>query len=161
VHGFDERGHTTDGAGAVRDWWTRADQAAFRARIAPLVAQFDAYTPLPGQHVNGRLTLGENVGDVGGLDIAFRAYKRSLGGRPSPTIDGFTGEQRFFLSWARAWRGKERDEYLQQMLHTRQHAPWPYRANGPVGHLQGFYDAFNVRPGDRLYRAPAERVRIW
>ena len=161
VHGFDEHGRTSDGAGDVRDWWTPQDARAFRARVAPLVAQHDAYAPLPGVHVNGTLTAGENIGDLAGLSIAYRAYRLSLGSRPSATIDGFTGEQRFFLSWARVWRGKERDEYLRQMLFTRLHAPWPYRANGPVGHLQGFYDAFDVKPGDRLYRPPADRVGIW
>ena len=161
THAFDERGHLFDSAGDVHDWWTPQDALAFRARVAPLVAQYDAYAPLPGVHVNGTLTAGENIGDLAGLSIAYRAYRLSLGSRPSATIDGFTGEQRFFLSWARIWRGKERDEYLRQMLFTRLHAPWPNRANGPVGHLQGFYDAFDVKPGDRLYRAPDQRVRIW
>ena len=96
-----------------------------------------------------------------GLSIAYRAYALSLGGRPSSVLDGFTGEQRFFLSWARVWRGKERDEYLRQTLFANQHAPFQYRANGPLAHLQGFYDAFGVRPGDRLYRDPAARVTIW
>lgn len=161
AHAFDERGRGSDGAGAVRDWWTPQDVTAFRARVAPLVAQYDAYAPLPGLHVSGTLTESENIGDLAGLSIAYRAYRLSLGSRPSATLDGFTGEQRFFLSWARAWRGKEREEYLRQMLFSRQHAPWPYRANGPVSHLQGFYDAFNVQPADRLYRPPSERVRIW
>jgi predicted metalloendopeptidase len=161
VHAFDERGRGSDGGGAVRDWWTAQDVTAFRGRVAPLLAQYDAYVPLPGLHVSGPLTQSENIGDLAGLSIAYRAYELSLGSRPSVTLEGFTGEQRFFLSWARAWRGTERDEYLRQMLFSRQYAPWPYRANGPVSHLQGFYDAFGVKPGDRLYRPPAERVRIW
>ena len=161
AHVFDERGRAFDATGAVRDWWTPQDVLAFRARVAPLVAQFDAYQPLPGVHVSGTLTRSENIGDLAGLAIAYRAYELSLGGRPSATIDGFTGEQRFFLSWARTWRGRERDEYLRQILFTREHAPWPYRANGPVSHMQAFYDAFGVKQGDRLYRPPDQRVRIW
>jgi predicted metalloendopeptidase len=161
AHVFDERGRAYDATGALRDWWTPQDVNGFRARVATLVAQFDAYEPLPGVHVNGTLTRSENIGDLAGLEIAYRAYQLSLGGRPSVTLDGLTGEQRFFLSWARTWRGKERDEYLRQILFSREHAPWPYRANGPVSHLQAFYDAFGVKQGDRLYRAPDQRVRIW
>lgn len=126
-----------------------------------LASQFNAYSPLPGLHVNGTLTDAENTGDLAGLSLAFRAYKLSLGANPGAIIDGFTGEQRFFLSWARAWRGKEREDYLRQMLFSRPYAPWRFRANGPVGHIDGFYQAFAVKPGDLLYRPPAERVRVW
>ena len=160
-HAFDEQGRRTDGFGRVRDWWTSADAEQFARRADRLVEQFNAFTPLEGLHVNGALTRSENVGDLVGLSIAYRAYALSLGGRPSSVLDGFTGEQRFFLSWARVWRGKERDEYLRQTLFANQHAPFQYRANGPLAHLQGFYDAFGVRPGDRLYRDPAARVTIW
>ena len=160
-HAFDERGRASDGDGKTRDWWTAADVEGFARRVAPLVAQFDAYGPLPGTHVNGTLTRAENIGDLSGLAIAYRAYTLSLGSRRSPVVDGFSGEQRFFLSWARAWRGKDREEYLRQILFSNQHAPWQYRANGPVSNFGPFYDAFGVKPGDRLYRPPAERVRIW
>lgn len=160
-HAFDEHGRTSDGDGRARDWWTPADAERFARRVAPLVAQFDSYVPLPGTHVNGTLTRGENIGDVSGLAIAYRAYTLSLGSSRPPVLDGFTGEQRFFLAWARAWRGKDREEYLRQILFSNQHAPWQYRANGPVSNFDPFYDAFGVKPGDRLYRPPAERVRIW
>jgi predicted metalloendopeptidase len=130
-------------------------------RVPSLARQFDAYAPLPGLHVDGGLTDAENIGDLAGLALALRAYKLSLDGGPGATIDGLTGAQRFFLSWARAWRGTEREDYLRQMLLTRPYAPWRFRANGPVGHLEGFYEAFAVKPGDRLYRAPSERIRVW
>ena len=107
------------------------------------------------------MTLRENVGDLSGLEIAWRAYKLSLGGRPSAVIDGFTGEQRFFLSWAQAWKGLMREDYLRQTLSSTPHAPPEYRANGPVSHVRGFYEAFDVSPGDRMYRDPARRVSFW
>jgi predicted metalloendopeptidase len=160
-HGFDERGRTSDGDGDVRDWWTPDDAEAFQRRAELLVRQFSVYSPLPGLQVDGELTRAENVGDLGGLAIAFRAYKSSLGGRPSPVIGGFSGEQRFFMSWARAWRSKERDEYLRQWLVTNAYAPARYRANGPVSNMPEFYEAFGVKPGDGLWREAAERVKIW
>ena len=160
-HALDGHGRVYDASGAVRDWWTPSDVQQFQTRTRPLVAQFDAYSPLPGMHVNGAFTLDENVGDLGGLAIAFRAYLASLKNRPSPVLDGFTGEQRFFLGWAQVWRSKERDGYLRQRLLTIPYAPGEDRANGPVSHIDGFYAAFGVQPGDALYRAPQDRVRIW
>jgi putative endopeptidase len=160
-HGFDQRGRTSNGRGEVRDWWSPEDGTLFRQRSDLLVQQFNAYSPIPGMHVNGELTRGENIGDLGGLAIAYRAYKDSLSGRPSPLISGFSGEQRFFMSWARAWRSKERDEYMRQWLTTNPYAPARYRANGPVSNMPEFYEAFGVKPGDRLYRAAADRVKIW
>jgi len=160
-HAFDERGRTSDGAGQVRDWWTPADAARFASRAAVIVDQFDGFSPLAGMHVNGALTRPEAIGDLAGLQIAWRAYQISLNGKPAPVIDGFSGAQRFFLSWARAWRSKEREDYLRQMLFQNQHPPSQYRANGTVGHLPAFYEAFDVKPGDRLYRAPDQRVKIW
>jgi predicted metalloendopeptidase len=161
AHGFDDRGRRLDGRGRPADWWTPADDEAFAARARMLVDQFDAYSPMAGAHVNGALTLHENVGDVSGLEIAWRAYTLSLNGRPSPVIDGFTGEQRFFLSWAQAWKGGIRREYLVQTLRSTPHAPPEYRANGPASNLAGFYDAFGVKPGDRMYREPSRRVSFW
>jgi predicted metalloendopeptidase len=161
AHGFDDRGRQFDGRGMPANWWTLADGEAFAARARVLVDQFDAYSPMAGVHVNGALTLHENIGDVAGLEVAWRAYKLSLNGRPSPVIDGFTGEQRFFLSWAQAWKGCIRDEYLLQTLRSTPHAPPEYRANGPASNLGGFYDAFGVRPGDRMYREPSRRVSFW
>jgi endothelin-converting enzyme len=161
AHGFDERGRRLDGAGAVRNWWTAGDERAFAGMARELVDQFNAYSPMPGLHVNGALTLHENIGDLCGLSIAWRAYKISLAGRSAPVVDGFSGDQRFFLSWAQAWRGRIRDEYLRQWLLSTPHAPPQYRANGPATHLPGFYDAFAVKPGDAMFREPARRVRIW
>jgi putative endopeptidase len=126
-----------------------------------LGAQASRFAPVPGLHVNGELTMVENVGDLVGLSVAFGAYKRSLGGQPSPVIDGFTGEQRFFLGWGQIWRAKTRDEYMRQSLMMSAHAPAQFRANGPVSNVDGFYEAFDVKPTDKLFRPAAERVRIW
>ena len=160
-HAFDDRGRFYDGAGNVRDWWTPEDEAAFRTRARMLVDQFNGFSPLPGAKVNGELTLAENVGDLVGLSIAHQAYTLSRQGRAAPAIDGLTGDQRFFLSWARVWRGKLRDEYLRQWVLFSAHAPSLYRANTPVSNITAFYEAFQVKPGDALYREPARRVRIW
>jgi putative endopeptidase len=160
-HAFDDRGRRFDGAGAVRDWWTDRDTSAYQERVARLVAQMDAYEPLPGLRVNGTLTAAESMGDLSGLAIAFRAYNLSLKGKRSSVIDGLTGEQRFFMGWARMWRSKERDEYVRSTLQTNAYLPSAFRANAAAGNLDGFYEAFGVKPGNRLYRAPAERVRIW
>jgi predicted metalloendopeptidase len=160
-HGFDERGRFYDAGGAQRDWWEERDAREFRARAERLVRQFNGYRPLDGMQVNGTLTLDENVGDLGGLALAYRAYRLSLGDRTPPVIDGFTGDQRFFLGWAQVWRSVMREEYLRQWLAWIPHAPPQYRANGPVGHLDGFHAAFNVKPGDRLYVEPGKRIKIW
>jgi predicted metalloendopeptidase len=161
-HGLDDRGRHFDGTGAVRDWWKPQDETAYRQRIAArLVDEFNGYSPVPGARVNGSLSLGENVGDLSGLAIAYRAYKISLAGRRAPEIDGFTGDQRFFLGWAQIWRSKEREEYVRQQVLSSNYAPNEFRANAPVAHLPAFYEAFGVKPGDRLYRVPERRVRIW
>ena len=123
--------------------------------------QFNQFTPLPGLHVNGQLTLGENIGDLAGLGIAYKAYKVSLAARPAPTIDGFSGDQRLFLGFAQIWRSKMRDEQMRVQVMTNPHSPGEYRANGPVSNVDAFYDAFSVKPGDKMYRAPDQRVRIW
>lgn len=160
-HAFDQRGRRFDGMGLARDWWTRDDELAFETRARGLVQQFNGYMALPGEPVNGTATLGENIGDLGGLAVAVRAYRLSLNGRTSPVIDGFTGEQRLFLRWAQLWRTLTRDEYLRQMNMINQHAPPQFRANGAVVNLEEFYSAFGVQPGDKLYLDPGKRVKIW
>jgi putative endopeptidase len=160
-HAFDQRGRRFDAFGRANDWWTPKDEAQFQQRARRLVEQFNAYAPLPGQHVNGELTLVENIGDLSGLAVAIRAYRASLGGNPGPTLDGFTAEQRLLLRWAQVWRGKTREEYVRQTLFLEQHAPPQYRAHGPLVNIDAFYEAFNVQRGDNLYLDPKKRVRIW
>ena len=160
-HGFDDLGRRLDGKGGAVNWWTVADEQSFTTIAQALVEQFNEYTPVAGARVNGIVTLRENVGDLSGLAIAWRAYRMSLAGRPSTTIDGFTGEQRFFLSWAQAWKGRIRDEYLRQTLLSMPHAPPEYRAKGPASNMAAFHEAFATKPGDGMYREPAKRVRIW
>jgi len=160
-HAFDDRGRRFDGSGAVRDWWTDADAAAYGERAGKLIAQMNAYEPLPGVRVNGVLAATESMGDLGGLEIAFRAYKLSLKGKRSPVVDGLSGEQRFFMGWAQIWRARERDEYVRSTLQTSVYLPAALRANAAVSNVDGFFEAFGVKPGNRLYRPPAERVRIW
>ena len=160
-HAFDDRGRHFDESGAARDWWTPADAEAFGRIAARLVEQMNAYEAVPGVRVNGALSVAESLGDLGGLAIAFRAYRRALNGKPAPVIDGLTGEQRFFMGWAQIWRSKERDEYLRSTSQTSPYLPAFLRANAAAGNVDGFYEAFNVQPSNRLYRAPAARVRIW
>jgi predicted metalloendopeptidase len=160
-HGFDDQGRRSDGRGNLRDWWTEEDAAEYIRRADAIVAQYDAYSPVEGANVNGRLTLGENIADLAGLTMAYRAYRRSLDGREAPVIDGLTGDQRFFIGWAQAWRGKARDEALRQQVMTDSHSPVEYRANGVVQHLDAFHAAFGTQPGDGMWRAPEDRIRIW
>jgi predicted metalloendopeptidase len=160
-HGFDDQGRKSDGAGNLRDWWTAEDAAAFEQRANMLVEQYGAFEPLAGTRVNGRLTLGENIGDVSGVAIAYRAYKKSLEGRPAPTLAGWTGDQRFFLGYAQVWRSMAREQALRQQLLTDPHSPGMYRTNGVLANIPAFYEAFNVRPGDRMYLPPEQRVKIW
>ncbi|MCC7461182.1 MAG: M13 family peptidase [Gammaproteobacteria bacterium] len=160
-HGFDDQGRQFDGDGNLRDWWTAADGERFKARTAALVQQFNQYHVLDDQPVNGELTLGENIADLSGLAIACQAYRIALQGRPAPRIDGYSGAQRLFLGWGQIWRRKYRDDNLRMRLAVDPHSPSEFRANGPVSNIDAYYAAFDVRPGDREYRAPAERVRIW
>ncbi|MGH3873927.1 MAG: M13 family metallopeptidase [Pseudonocardiaceae bacterium] len=160
-HAFDDQGRKYDGTGNLRDWWTPQDLERFTARTAALTAQYSAYQPLADQPINGELTLGENIADLSGLAVALRAYRLSLGGRPAANLDGFTGEQRFFLGWAQAWRGKTRDKALRSQLLSDPHSPNEFRANGVVSNLPEYYAAFDVKEGDKLFRAPDQRVRIW
>ena len=160
-HGFDDRGRQFDGAGNLRDWWTDEDAANYKARAALVVEQFDGYTVLDGLHVNGRLTLGENIADLGGLAVAHAALERALEGKPRTKIDGFTPEQRFFLSWARVWRRKDRDEALRTLVQTNSHSPALWRVNGPLSNMPEFQAAFGCADGDPMVRAEDERIRIW
>ncbi len=161
THGFDDEGRKIDAAGRLRDWWTKADASAFEARAARLGAQYSAFEPLPGAHVKGELTMGENIADLGGLTLALDAYHASLKGAPAPVIDGLTGDQRVFLGWAQAWRGKVREDALRRQLVSDPHSPRQYRVDGVVRNLDAWYGAFAVRAGDKLYVAPEDRVRIW
>ena len=160
-HGFDDQGRKSDGQGTLRDWWTEQDAKEFEARAAKMVSQYGEFSPIEGMNVNGKLTLGENIGDLGGLTIAYRAYKLALGGQPAPVINGLTGEQRFFLGWAQMWACKYRDGELRQRLMTDPHAPTEYRVTGVVSNMPEFYEAFDVKEGDKLYRSDEERVKIW
>lgn len=162
-HGFDDQGSKFDAQGALRNWWTDADRAAFDQRGDALVAQYDAFCPLDDGKtcVNGRLTLGENIGDVGGLSLAYRAYKLATAGQDVPVIDGFTGDQRFFLSWAQVWRSQQREDNYRRRLRTDPHSPEEFRVNGVVRNFDAWYEAFGVQPGDALYLPPEKRVKIW
>lgn len=162
-HGFDDQGSKFDGNGNMKDWWTDADREEFEKRTGKLIAQYNAFEPaqLPGQHVNGALTIGENIGDLGGLSIALKAYKLALNGKESPVLDGFSGLQRVLLGWAQVWRIKYREAELARRLATDPHSPGEFRCNGTVRNVPEFYEAFEVKPGDKLYLAPEERVRIW
>jgi putative endopeptidase len=160
-HGFDDQGSTFDGDGVLRNWWTDDDRAAFEARTGKLVEQYNGFKPFDDLAVNGEFTLGENIGDLGGISIGLLAYNMSLNGEEPPVIDGFTGVQRVFLGYSQVWRRKFREENLRQRIATDPHSPAEYRANGPVRNLPEFYEAFNVQEGDALYLPPEERVKIW
>ena len=160
-HGFDDMGSTFDGDGVMRNWWTEKDQKAFKERTSALVEQYNGYKVFPDLSVNGTYTLGENIGDLGGLSIALRAYKMSLKGKKAPVIDGFTGEQRVFLSYAQSWMTKSREEAMRSQIASDPHSPAQFRVNGIVRNVPEFYTAFNVKPGDSLYLAPEKRVKIW
>jgi putative endopeptidase len=161
THGFDDEGRDFDGTGALVNWWTPEDGPKFDARAARLALQYDAYAPYPGAHVNGKLTDGENIADLGGLLIALDAYHHALHGQPAPVIDGLTGDQRFFLAYAQSWRTKRREAALRRQMVSDPHSPEQYRVNGVVRNVDAWYQAFDVKPGDALYLAPADRVRIW
>ena len=160
-HGFDDKGSQYDADGNLRDWFTPEDHAKFAARTKALVAQYDAYEPVPGYHVNGELTLGENIGDNSGLALAYKAYRLALAGAAAPVIDGMTGEQRFYLGWARVWRDKVREDQAIELIKVDPHAPAAVRGSAPLVNQPGFYSAFGVQPGDRMYLPPEQRVTIW
>ncbi len=160
-HGFDDQGSQSDEIGNLRNWWTTEDREKFSAKTKALVAQYDAYEPLAGYHVNGALTLGENIGDNSGLAVAYKAYVKSLGGKPSPVIDGFSGEQRVFLGWAQVWRSKMRDDSTIVLVKTNPHAPANVRGTAPLKNQPGFYEAFGVKADDKMFLPPEQRVTIW
>ncbi|MBT1450853.1 M13 family metallopeptidase [Glaciecola sp. XM2] len=159
-HGFDDQGSKSDANGVQRNWWTEEDRAAFEVKTQKLAEQYSAYEPIEGNFVNGANSLGENIGDVGGLAMAYHAYQLSLNGEEAPLIDGLTGDQRFFLAWAQVWREKRTEESMLNQLRAGTHAPGRFRALAPRNH-DAWYEAFDVQPGDALYLAPEDRVRIW
>jgi predicted metalloendopeptidase len=160
-HGFDDKGSQSDGDGNLRDWWTKEDRVKFQAKADALAKQYDGYSPLPGYNVNGALTLGENIGDLSGVAIAYKAYKLSLGGKEAPVIDGFTGDQRFFMGFSQIWRQKMREQQQIVQLKTDPHSPGQFRTNGVLVNQPGFYEAFGVKEGDKMYVAPKDRITIW
>lgn len=160
-HGFDDSGRRFDGDGVLRDWWTEEDTTKFDQRKNALAAQYDGYEVIDGMTINGQFTSGENIGDLGGLSIAYLAYKMSLEGKEAPVIDGWTGDQRFFLGWAQVWRSKARDAEIKRRLTVDPHSPPKFRANGATVNVPAFYTAFDVKEGDGMYLPPEERVKIW
>jgi putative endopeptidase len=160
-HGFDDQGRKFGPDGGLKDWWTQQDADVFKGRVTRLEHQFSGFEALPGLHVNGANTIGENIGDLGGLNMAYHAYHLSLQGKPAPVIDGLTGDQRFFLSWAQVWRTKIRDGQLRELVMSDVHSPPYFRVNGPLPNITEWYQAFDVHPGDKLYIKPEDRVSIW
>ena len=160
-HGFDDQGRKIDAAGKVRDWWTAEDGKRFEEQAAIFGAQYAAYEPVPGAHINPKLTMGENIADFAGVSVAFDAYHASLGGKEAPIIDGLTGDQRFFLAFAQVWRTKAREDSIRSQIATDPHSPGMIRAFAPLRNVQAWYDAWGVKPGDKLYIAPEARAKIW
>jgi putative endopeptidase len=160
-HGFDDQGSRYDGNGKLQNWWTQADRKAFDQLGNRLAKQFDAYEPVPGHKVNGRMTLGENIADLSGLEIAYKAWKLSLKGKESPVIDGMTGDERFFIAYAISWREKVREARTLEQITSDEHAPAEYRTNGPAVNLDAFHETFRTKPGDKMYKPRAQRIRIW
>ena len=160
-HGFDDQGSQFDADGNLKNWWTEEDRKAFTQLTSKLVAQYNAYEPLPGKNINGELTLGENIGDLSGLQIAFKAYRLSLNGKEAPVIDGMTGNERFFYGFAQVWRSVMRDEMMLNRLVSDPHSPGNYRPVGSASNSDAFHETFNLKPGDKMYKPEAERIRIW
>jgi predicted metalloendopeptidase len=160
-HGFDDQGAKFDGEGNMRDWWTEQDLKEFAARGKALIAQYDGYYVFDDLHVNGSLTLGENIGDLSGVTIAYKAYKKSLAGKEAPVIDGLSGDERFFLGFAQIWRAKIKEEAMRNRVATDPHSPAKFRAIGSLSNMPQFYSTFDVKPGDGMYIEPAQRVKIW
>jgi putative endopeptidase len=161
THGFDDEGRKIDAEGALRDWWTKADAKAFEERAGRLGAQYSTFEPIPGVHVSGDLTMGENIADLGGLTLALDAYHASLHGVPAAVIDGYSGDQRVLLGWAQAWRGKVTDDFVRRQVVSDPHSPRQFRVNGVVRNIDAWYTLFGVKPDEKLYVAPEQRVRIW
>lgn len=160
-HAFDDQGSRYDGDGNLKNWWTDEDREAFQELTQQLVDQYEAYSPIAGRNVNGKLTLGENIADLSGMSVAFKAYELSLDGQEPPVLDGWTGPQRFFLSWSQSWRRQYRDAEMVNRLLTDPHSPAAYRANGPVINFTPFYEAFQLKEGDELFKPADARIRIW
>ncbi|WP_444929645.1 M13 family metallopeptidase [Microbulbifer sp. SSSA002] len=160
-HGFDDKGSKFDGRGYLNNWWTDSDRNNFEQLTSKLVSQYNAYEPLEDEHINGELTLGENIGDLSGLGIAYKAYKMSLNGTEAPVIDGFSGDQRVFMGWAQVWRSKIRDKTLSSRLKVDSHSPAEYRVQGVLPNIDAFYDAFDIQEGDGMYLPEEERVKVW
>jgi len=160
-HGFDDQGRKFGPDGSLKDWWTQEDATVFTGRVTKLIQQFSRFEALPGLHVNGANTVGENIGDLGGLNMAYHAYHLALNGQSAPVLDGLTGDQRFFLSWAQVWRAKYRDGQLREVVMSDVHSPAYFRVNGPLPNIDAWYSAFDVRPGDKLYLKPEDRISIW
>ena len=160
-HGFDDQGSKYDGDGNLKNWWTDEDEKSFKELTGKLVDQYAGYEALPDKPLNGELTLGENIADLSGMAIAYKAYILSLDGKEAPVIDGHTGPQRFFLGWAQIWRRLYREEELVRRLVVDPHSPSAFRGNGPVTNLNAFDEAFDVKPGDKLYKKPEDRIQIW
>jgi predicted metalloendopeptidase len=160
-HGFDDQGRKYDGDGNLRDWWTEADATAFSERANQLAAHYNQFEVLPGKFLNGEFTLGENIGDLSGLAVAYKAYLLSLNGAQAPVLDGFTGEQRFFIGWAQVWRRLYRDENLQLRISTDPHSHSAARTNGVLRNFDAWYTAFDVQPDALMYLPPEKRVKLW
>ncbi|MBD8655757.1 M13 family metallopeptidase [Oxalobacteraceae sp. CFBP 13730] len=163
-HGFDDQGSRADGDGKLRDWWSKASRREFEKRTQGLVVQFDGYEPLPGLHINGRQNLGENIGDLGGLSVAYAAYRsfvQAKQGGNAPVLDGYSGDQRFFLAWAQLWRNITSEGETRRRTLADPHSPGEFRVNGVVRNVDAWYKAFDVKPTDKLYLPPEKRVKIW
>jgi len=160
-HGFDDQGSRFDADGNMKNWWTEEDDKKFKEKTKALVEQYNAYEAIPGYHVNGELTLGENIADNSGLAIAYEAYKLSLNGKPAPVIDGYTGDQRFYIGWTQAWRAKVRPELALQLLKTDPHSPAAIRGRATLLNQKPFYEAFSVKQEDPMYLEEDKRVKIW
>ncbi len=161
THGFDDEGSQFDAEGNLKNWWTEEDKKKFESKTKILADQFSSYIAIDSIHVNGELTLGENIADLGGLTMAYYAYKMSLNGKKSEIVDGLTGEQRFFIAWAQGWKIQMRPQALKQMVATNPHSPGIFRAMGPLSNMPEFYDAFGVKEGDAMYRKKDVRADIW
>ncbi|HEY4712975.1 MAG TPA: M13 family metallopeptidase, partial [Aquirhabdus sp.] len=160
-HGFDDQGSQFDEVGNLRNWWTKEDHKNFAAKTKALIAQYNAYSPVKGYHVNGELTLGENIADNSGLAIAYKAYQLSLGGKAAPVLDGLTGDQRLYFGWAQVWRSKTREAQEIVYLKSDPHSPAKFRGDGALANQPHFYDAFGVKEGDKMYLKPEQRVIMW
>ena len=161
THGFDDQGSQFAADGNLKNWWAKEDATKFKSRADLVVNQYNSFTVLDTLHVNGRLTLGENLADLGGLSIAYEAFTKTKQFKEGKKIDGFTPQQRFFLSWAQVWRNNALPETQAQLILTDPHSPGIHRANGPIINMDAWYEAFDVKPGDKMYKAPQERIKIW